>query len=128
LWEFSFGGLQGGTGIAKNFVYKNVEMTNVANPIIIDQSYCPHQTTNPCSTSVSNRPNKLSKEPVRFCLVCLDNRLYTWCQVLAMAVQGLTYVVRSIVNFSYTLWVVEEDDAEPAYNGKLISGDKSWVL
>ncbi len=45
-----------------------------------------------------------------------------------MAVQGLTYVVRSIVNFSYTLWVVEEDDAEPAYNGKLISGDKSWVL
>ncbi|CAK9228915.1 unnamed protein product [Sphagnum troendelagicum] len=44
---------QGGTGIAKNFVYKNVEMTNVANPIIIDQFYCPHQTTNPCSTSTN---------------------------------------------------------------------------
>ncbi len=45
-----------------------------------------------------------------------------------MAVQGLTYVVRSIVNFSYRLWVVEEDDPEPACNGKLITGDKVWVL
>ncbi len=45
-----------------------------------------------------------------------------------MAVQGLTYVVRSIVNFSYTLWIVEEDDPEPACNGKLISGAKIWVL
>ncbi|KAK4839940.1 hypothetical protein QYF36_026117 [Acer negundo] len=31
---------QGGSGYARNIKFQNIEMTNVANPIIIDQRYC----------------------------------------------------------------------------------------
>lgn len=31
---------QGGSGSASNFKFQNIEMSNVANPIVIDQNYC----------------------------------------------------------------------------------------
>lgn len=45
---------QGGTGIASNIDFRNIKMSNVSNPIIIDQFYCPpSQTEEPCSNLVS---------------------------------------------------------------------------
>ncbi|PON32485.1 Glycoside hydrolase [Parasponia andersonii] len=38
---------QGGSGTATNITFENIEMENVANPIIIDQNYCDQK--NPCS-------------------------------------------------------------------------------
>jgi hypothetical protein len=42
---------QGGKGLAYNFVYQNISMINVTNPIIIDQYYCPSSQSGPCSNS-----------------------------------------------------------------------------
>ncbi|GAV57296.1 Glyco_hydro_28 domain-containing protein [Cephalotus follicularis] len=42
---------QGGSGSANNIVFKNVEMENVTNPIIIDQNYCDQDT--PCKEQSS---------------------------------------------------------------------------
>lgn len=39
-------------GYAKNLVFKNLVMRNVANPIIIDQKYCPD---NSCPHQVCNK-------------------------------------------------------------------------
>lgn len=41
---------QGGSGYAKNIVFKNVLMDNVTNPIIIDQHYCDQEK--PCQDQV----------------------------------------------------------------------------
>lgn len=41
---------QGGSGYAKNIVFKNVLMNNVTNPIIIDQHYCDQEE--PCQDQV----------------------------------------------------------------------------
>ncbi|KAF7819021.1 Polygalacturonase [Senna tora] len=38
--------MQGGSGSASNIKFQNIEMDNVANPIIIDQNYCDQK--NPC--------------------------------------------------------------------------------
>jgi polygalacturonase len=46
---------QGGKGLAYNFVYQNISMINVTNPIIIDQYYCPSSQSGPCSNSVSHK-------------------------------------------------------------------------
>lgn len=52
----SFSGTQNGVriktwapslpGSASNFVFENIAMQNVNNPIIVDQNYCPHATCN----------------------------------------------------------------------------------
>lgn len=43
---------QGGQGFAKNITFQNAKMSNVSNPIIIDQSYCPYSYS--CSTQGSS--------------------------------------------------------------------------
>ncbi|KAJ6966168.1 hypothetical protein NC652_003909 [Populus alba x Populus x berolinensis] len=40
------------TGVASNFIYENIRMMNVANPIIIDQDYCPYP---PCDMKTPSR-------------------------------------------------------------------------
>ncbi|KAG0583645.1 hypothetical protein KC19_3G151500 [Ceratodon purpureus] len=46
---------QGGTGIARNFEFRNIQLTNVSNPIIIDQYYCPpSQTREACTNQTDN--------------------------------------------------------------------------
>ncbi|KAI0524331.1 hypothetical protein KFK09_003697 [Dendrobium nobile] len=42
---------QGGSGYAKNILFKNIKMSNVENPIIIDQNYC--DSTKPCAQQKS---------------------------------------------------------------------------
>ncbi|XP_043815808.1 polygalacturonase-like [Manihot esculenta] len=42
---------QGGSGIAKNIKFQNIEMHNVSNPIIINQYYCDHHK--PCKEQKS---------------------------------------------------------------------------
>lgn len=39
--------MQGGSGYAKNIMFKNVMMHNVTNPIIIDQNYCDQKESCP---------------------------------------------------------------------------------
>lgn len=43
---------QGGKGFAKNITFENAKMTNVSNPIIIDQYYCPYSYS--CSSQGSS--------------------------------------------------------------------------
>ncbi|XAR63450.1 Polygalacturonase [Bertholletia excelsa] len=42
---------QGGSGYAKDIVFQNIAMTNVKNPIIVDQNYC--DQNKPCNTQWS---------------------------------------------------------------------------
>ncbi|KAJ0039080.1 hypothetical protein Pint_23994 [Pistacia integerrima] len=42
---------QGGSGYAKNIVFQNIAMSNVTNPIIIDQHYCDQE--DPCTDQAS---------------------------------------------------------------------------
>jgi galacturan 1,4-alpha-galacturonidase len=42
--------LQGGSGSAQGFIFRNVKMNDVSNPIIIDQYYCDSST--PCQNQV----------------------------------------------------------------------------
>ena len=42
--------MQGGSGSANNIKFQNIEMKNVANPIIIDQNYC--DQLKPCKEQV----------------------------------------------------------------------------
>ncbi|WJX11165.1 Polygalacturonase 1 [Trifolium repens] len=42
---------QGGSGSASNIKFQNIQMTNVTNPIIIDQSYCDQES--PCQQQKS---------------------------------------------------------------------------
>jgi len=44
--------MQGGSGSASNIQFQNIQMDNVANPIIIDQNYCDQET--PCEEQVIN--------------------------------------------------------------------------
>eukprot|EP00253_Pinus_taeda_P010142 PITA_10142 len=44
--------LPGGKGIAKGIRFENIHMNNVANPIIIDQYYCPHCTAQESNMNV----------------------------------------------------------------------------
>uniref|UniRef100_A0A2C9VFT3 endo-polygalacturonase n=2 Tax=Manihot esculenta TaxID=3983 RepID=A0A2C9VFT3_MANES len=37
---------QGGSGVARDIKFQNIEMQNVRNPIIIDQYYCDHKSCN----------------------------------------------------------------------------------
>lgn len=37
--------MQGGSGYAKNIIFKNIAMSNVSNPIIINQNYCDRKYT-----------------------------------------------------------------------------------
>lgn len=51
--------MQGGSGSASNIQFQNIQMDNVANPIIIDQNYCDQET--PCEEQVINQINSLGK-------------------------------------------------------------------
>ncbi|KAM7262446.1 hypothetical protein ACFE04_000129 [Oxalis oulophora] len=42
---------QGGSGVASNINFKNIQMKNVDNPIIIDQNYC--DQSGPCKQQIS---------------------------------------------------------------------------
>lgn len=42
---------QGGSGNASNIKFQNIEMDNVANPIVIDQNYCDQDK--PCKQQVN---------------------------------------------------------------------------
>ena len=42
--------MQGGSGSASNIKFQNIDMQNVANPIIIDQNYC--DQNEPCKQEV----------------------------------------------------------------------------
>jgi len=44
--------MQGGSGSASDIKFQNIEMTNVTNPIIIDQNYC-DKKKRPCQKAVS---------------------------------------------------------------------------
>ena len=46
--------VQGGSGSASNITFSNITMTNVENPIILTQFYCPHNhNPNKCKDIVS---------------------------------------------------------------------------
>lgn len=51
-YKIQFYEMQGGSGSASNIKFQNIEMDNVANPIIIDQNYC-DKKKKPCKKSVN---------------------------------------------------------------------------
>ncbi|KAJ6751904.1 hypothetical protein OIU85_002334 [Salix viminalis] len=48
------------TGFASNFIYENIRMMNVGNPIIIDQDYCPYP---PCDMK---NPSRIQIKDITF--------------------------------------------------------------
>lgn len=46
---------QGGSGMASNIAFQNIEMNDVTNPIIIDQNYCDTSDEGQCKQQVSNQ-------------------------------------------------------------------------
>ncbi|EOA23090.1 hypothetical protein CARUB_v10003877mg [Capsella rubella] len=97
---------QGGSGSVKQVMFSNIQVSNVANPIIIDQYYCDgggcHNETSAVAVSNINYINikgTYTKQPIRF--ACSDSLPCTGLSLSNIALKPATDKARSLDPFCW---------------------------